>query len=55
MFHSRFDIVREERVRGDLGRQYQTEERRQRLGSYDEEELFSNKVRFVLRKKALRS
>ncbi|MBC9980732.1 class I SAM-dependent methyltransferase [Bradyrhizobium campsiandrae] len=55
LFSSRFDIVREERVRGDLGRQHLTDERRQRLASYDEDELFSNKVRFVLRKKAPRS
>lgn len=51
LFSSRFDILQEERVRGDLGRQHLTDERRERLGSFDEDELFSNKVRFVLRKK----
>lgn len=54
LFSSRFDILQEDAVRGDLGRQHLTDERRQKLASYDEYELFSNKVRFVLRKKAQR-
>jgi hypothetical protein len=52
LFTSRFDILREEPIRGDLGRQHLTEERRQKLKAFDEDELFSNNVRFVLRKKA---
>jgi hypothetical protein len=53
LFATRFDILREEPIRGDLGRQHLTEERRQKLNAFDEDELFSNNVRFVLRKKAL--
>ena len=52
LFASRFDILWEEPIRGDLGRQHLTEERRQQLKAFDEDELFSNNVRFVLRKKA---
>jgi hypothetical protein len=53
LFASRFDILWEETIRGDLGRQHLTEDRRRKLEAFDEEELFSNNVRFVLRKKAL--
>lgn len=52
LFASRFDILREQPIQGDLGRQHLTEERRQKLKAFDEDELFSNNVRFVLRKKA---
>jgi Methyltransferase domain len=51
LFASQFDILREEPTRGDLGRQHLTEQRRQKLKAFDEDELFSNNVRFVLRKK----
>lgn len=53
LFAGRFDILQEDQIRGDLGRQYLTEERRLTLGAFDKGELFSNNVRFVLRKKTL--
>ena len=51
LFAAEFDIVQEAETRPDLGRQHLTEERRQALRAFDEQELFSNTVRFVLRKK----
>jgi len=51
LFMTEFDIVQEEETRPDLGRQHLTAERRQALQAFDEQELFSNTVRFVLRKK----
>lgn len=51
LFSERFDILQEQAVRGELGRQYLTDKRRQELKAFDEDELFSNNVRFVLRKK----
>jgi hypothetical protein len=52
LFSERFDIVREQRSLGDIGRRYLTADRRQLLRDFSEEELFSNHIRFVLRKKA---
>lgn len=52
LFQPRFDILHEERVFGDLGRRYLTSDRLELLRDFGEEELFSNYVRFVLRKKA---
>lgn len=52
LFSRRFDVL-EERVQfPDLGRQYLTPQAREELKDYDEYELFSNQVMFVLRKKA---
>lgn len=51
LFGAVFDIVEETVDVPDLGRAHLTEERRQRLAAFDEEELFSNRVRFVLRKR----
>ena len=52
LFGKRFDIL-EERVQfPDLGREYLSPAVRDELSAYDEEELFSNQVMFVLRKKA---
>jgi len=51
LFMTEFDIVQEEETRPDLGRRHLTAERRQALQAFDEQELFSNTVRFVLRKK----
>ena len=51
LFAAKFDILQEEETRPDLGRRHLTEERRQALKAFDEQELFSNTVRFVLRKK----
>jgi hypothetical protein len=52
LFSERFDIVKEQRSLGELGRRHLTADRRQLLRDFSEEELFSNHVRFVLRKKA---
>lgn len=52
LFRTRFEILREERLLGDIGRRHLTAERRAALAAYGEDELFSNNVRFVLRKKA---
>jgi SAM-dependent methyltransferase len=51
IFRAFFDILEEFPVEPDLGRRYLTEERAARLRDFSEEELFSNKVRFVLRTK----
>jgi len=51
LFMTEFDIVQEEETRPDLGRRHLTAERRQALAAFDEQELFSNTVRFVLCKK----
>jgi hypothetical protein len=55
LFEASFHIVREDRLMGDLGRRYLTPQRRQALDAFGEDELFSNAVRFVLRKKKERS
>lgn len=52
LFAPWFVIEREELVYPGLGSSFLTEERRRALSGYDEDELFSNKVRFVLRKKS---
>lgn len=51
LFARHFQIVSEEAVLGRLGSQYLTEERRKALSNFSEDELFSNRVRFVLVKK----
>lgn len=52
LFSQHFEIV-EERVRfADLGREYMTPEIRAELAAYPDEELFSNMVLFVLRKRS---
>jgi hypothetical protein len=50
-FSKYFEIVVEATVQPDLGREFMTPEIRQELANYPDEELFSNKVLFVLRKK----
>lgn len=45
-----FIIESEKAIHGDFGRQHLTPERRERLKDYSDDELFSNNVRFVLRK-----
>jgi hypothetical protein len=47
-----FEIVEERGLDPDLGRRHLTPERRAALKDYDEDELFSNRVFFVVRKKA---
>ena len=49
LFATTFDIVEETPLMPDLGRRYLTPEVREALAAYSEDELFSNKVRFVLR------
>jgi hypothetical protein len=48
-----FDIIFEENLLGDIGRRHLTEERNEALLEFGEEELFSNKTRFFLRKKRI--
>ncbi|MDB5512160.1 MAG: Methyltransferase [Enterovirga sp.] len=50
LFAQHFEIVSEEPLLGDLGRRHLTADRRAALAGWDDEELFSNQVRFVLRK-----
>lgn len=49
LFAERFEIIEETPLMPELGRRYLTPDIREELASYPEEELFSNKVRFVLR------
>jgi hypothetical protein len=51
LFAEDFDILSEEFLQNDLGRQYLTPEIREELKGYTDEELFANNVLFVLRKK----
>jgi SAM-dependent methyltransferase len=51
LFSIRFDILQETTMLGRLGAQHLTPERRVRLGVYEDDELFSNSVRFVLTKR----
>ncbi|WP_036026538.1 hypothetical protein [Bradyrhizobium yuanmingense] len=51
-FTRNFDILEERTMLPDLGREYLTEGVRQQLVNYSDEELFSNNVLFVLRKRA---
>ncbi|HEV3228197.1 MAG TPA: class I SAM-dependent methyltransferase [Solirubrobacteraceae bacterium] len=51
LFEAHFEILDEQVALPDLGRELLTESVRQELRSWDEEELFSNQVRFVLRPK----
>ena len=49
LFATRFDIMEEKPLMPELGRRYLTQEVKTELWPYDDDELFSNKVRFVLR------
>jgi len=49
IFREHFDILDETEVTPGLGRNLMNDSLRSELGAYDERELFSNKVRFVLR------
>ena len=51
LFRPHFDIIEERVFIPDLGRQWLTPEVREELAAWSEEELFSNKVLFVLRHK----
>jgi hypothetical protein len=51
LFGQHFDIIEERVYIPDLGRQWLTPEVRKELAAWSEEELFSNKVEFVLRRK----
>ena len=50
LFRIRFVILQEQTLYADLGRNYLTAERRVALKDFDDDELFSNVVHFVLRK-----
>jgi hypothetical protein len=50
-FRMHFDILEERTMLPDLGREFLTDEVRRELASYPDEELFSNNVLFVLRKR----
>ena len=50
-FQERFDILEEKTMLPNLGREFLTDEIRRELATYPDEELFSNKVLFVLRKR----
>ncbi len=50
LFGSHFSIEKDEPVRQDLGREFLTAQVRQQLKAYDDYELFSNQVTFLLRK-----
>lgn len=52
MFEKRFEVLRDVNDWGELGREFLTVDLRNRLLAYDEYELFSNNVCFVLRKKS---
>ena len=49
LFRTYFEIVSEEEITPGVGRHLLTDALREELIDYDEDELFSNKVRFVLR------
>jgi len=51
MFEKHFEIVHEETKQGNLGEEFLTPELREKLADYDDYELFSNQVLFVLKKK----
>lgn len=51
LFNRRFEILEERVIVPNLGRDWLTPEIRAELGQWDDEELFSNRVRFVLRPK----
>jgi SAM-dependent methyltransferase len=55
LFLERFDILEQKVMRPDLGREFMTEEIRAELLNYDDSELYSNSVLFVLRPKRLRA
>ncbi|CAD5369178.1 Methyltransf_11 domain-containing protein [Rubrivivax sp. A210] len=52
LFEAHFDIVSVDNLKPGLGRQFLTPALRTELAAYDEDELLSEKWRFVLRKKA---
>ena len=49
LFSTHFDILEETCVRPDMGSPFMTPEIRQELSHYRDEELFSNRVIFLLR------
>jgi hypothetical protein len=51
IFGTYFDILEEADLYDRLGEVYLTKERREKLAEYSDEDLFSNQVRFVLRKR----
>jgi hypothetical protein len=51
MFNKKFDIIEEIELELDLGRELLTPELRNELTTYDDYELFSNKVSFVLQQR----
>jgi SAM-dependent methyltransferase len=51
IFSRRFEIVEEISADPSLGREFLTDDIRKELSDYSEEDLFSNKVRFILRQK----
>jgi len=52
LFARRFDILGETEMLGRLGADHLTDDRRAQLSAYDDDELFSNNVRFVLSARA---
>ncbi|HUC62204.1 MAG TPA: class I SAM-dependent methyltransferase [Alphaproteobacteria bacterium] len=52
LFGRHFEILEERELTPDLGRRFLTPEVRAELAAYDEEELFSNQLLFLLRPKA---
>lgn len=52
LFTERFVILDETVKYPDLGRDFMTEELKRELGQYDDDELISNQVRWVLKVKA---
>ncbi|UPJ78938.1 class I SAM-dependent methyltransferase [Bradyrhizobium sp. 183] len=51
LFSKHFDIALERTMQADLGREHLTQSIREELNNYKDEELFSNNVLFVLKKK----
>ena len=52
LFAAHFDILEETEKRPGLGKRFMTPEVRAELAAYPDEELYSNAVMFVLRRKA---
>ena len=52
LFSPHFEIIEERVFEPDLGRRWLTPEAREELAAWSDEELFSNKVQFVLRRKS---
>jgi hypothetical protein len=53
LFQDHFEVVHEFPTLGDIGRNYLTPERQRRLKDFGDDELFSNSVRFALRKNSV--